>query len=673
MPLPLPVLDDRRWSDLVAEGQSLIPLYAPGWTDWNTSDPGVTLVELLAWHAELDLYWLNRVPVERLRKFLAVAGMAPHPPRAARVVAAFTPGPAAVALPADLEIAGTDLAGVKTVFRTLQPLTVATRLYSLAAVQVAAAPGAGAGGTAAALFADLSTRWRRGLPLALLGDDPRPGAALYLGFDAAPPAGQPLSLYFSFAFPAPGADGAVALPPHPSVRLAWEVGVAPGVWRQLDAAAGGVADDTRSLTLDGGVVLTLPAAPVAQGLGAVKGALYYLRCRLSGGAFDAAPVAADLAVNGVLAEQAEAPPVAVIAAQPAPVPPAVGTLLGIGDGRPHQRLSLPLAPVVDRTLELLSVEGGALRRWWPRFDFDASRRDDAHVVVDLQLGQVTCGDGEAGRTIPAGAPFFARYLATRGAGGNLPARQLNAILATAHNLALFGVADATALAVRLGGAGVQNPLPAAGGADAESEPAAAVRTATDFGTTPRAITLADYERLALATPGARVARATAMANLDPALPCLQATGVVTVIVLPWLPLGAPVPSAGLLRAVAAHLDRRRMIGTRIAVTGPTYRTVTVQVTVQALPHVDAAALAARAAAALDAFFHPLTGGPAGTGWPFGRAVYRAEVLRVLSEVPGLDSVSALALVLGDGTAVCGNVCLAPTELPAAGSHAIQVA
>jgi predicted phage baseplate assembly protein len=677
MPLPLPALDDRRWTDLVDEGRSFIPLYAPAWTDWNLSDPGITLVELFAWIAEMDLYWLNRVPIERLGKFLALAGMAPRPPRAARVAVSFAlaPGAAPADLPADLEVAGEDPGGVLTVFRTLQPVTVG-------AARLAALQSAGAAAGAPAV--DYTARWQRGLPVPLLGDDPQPGAALYLGFDQAPPAGQRLSLYFSFAAPpaapaggdaeghAEGHAGGATVPPHPSVRLAWEAAAAPGLWRALDEAAGEVADDTRALTLDGRVVLAPPAPLAAQRLGGVRDALYYLRCRFVAGAYDAAPVLANLAVNGVLAEQAASLPETVPAAQPPLVPPVAATALGSGNGEPHQRFAFPAAPVLASTLELYSVEAGRLRRWRPRFDFDGSRRTDAHVVVDLQQGLLTCGDGEAGRTIPEGAPFVARYRATRGADGNLPAGTVTEIAGTPHNLALPGLGSPAVFAALLKTLSVTNPLPAAGGADAESEPAAAARAAAEMRATTRAITLADYEQLALRTPGTRIARVTALANFDPAFPCLEAIGVVTVIVLPYLPLARPRPSPGLLRAVGAWLARRRLIGTRVVVAGPAYREVAVSATVQALPHADPAALQARILAALDAFFHPLTGGPAGQGWPFGRAVYRAEVLQVLSEVPGTDSVTSLALVLGDGTAVCGNVCLAATELVAAGTHDIQL-
>ena len=96
MTLPLPQLDDRRWADLVEEGRALIPAYAPdwtdhpGWTDHNVHDPGITLIELFAWIAEMDVYQLNQVPERHRRKFLELVGLLPQPPRPARTVLSFT-------------------------------------------------------------------------------------------------------------------------------------------------------------------------------------------------------------------------------------------------------------------------------------------------------------------------------------------------------------------------------------------------------------------------------------------------------------------------------------------------------------------------------------------------------------------------------------------------------
>ena len=70
MPLPLPKLDDRTYADLVAEARSLIPTYDPDWTNHNPSDPGITLIELFAWLAEMLIYRLDQVTDDHLRVFL---------------------------------------------------------------------------------------------------------------------------------------------------------------------------------------------------------------------------------------------------------------------------------------------------------------------------------------------------------------------------------------------------------------------------------------------------------------------------------------------------------------------------------------------------------------------------------------------------------------------------
>ena len=67
MTLPLPKLDKRDWSDLCEEGLARIPRRAPEWTDFNLHDPGITLLELLAYKTEQNLYQANRVPESLLR------------------------------------------------------------------------------------------------------------------------------------------------------------------------------------------------------------------------------------------------------------------------------------------------------------------------------------------------------------------------------------------------------------------------------------------------------------------------------------------------------------------------------------------------------------------------------------------------------------------------------
>ncbi|MGH3612871.1 MAG: hypothetical protein ACRDRK_09785 [Pseudonocardia sp.] len=80
MPIPLPVLDDLTFDDLVAQARARIPALAPNWTDHNPSDPGISLVELLAWLTEMLLYGVEQIPDAHTVAFLRllnVPGWAP--------------------------------------------------------------------------------------------------------------------------------------------------------------------------------------------------------------------------------------------------------------------------------------------------------------------------------------------------------------------------------------------------------------------------------------------------------------------------------------------------------------------------------------------------------------------------------------------------------------------
>jgi hypothetical protein len=55
-----PDLFQRRFQDLVEIGHARIPALVPEWTDHNAHDPGIMLMELLAWVAEAQLYSLSR-------------------------------------------------------------------------------------------------------------------------------------------------------------------------------------------------------------------------------------------------------------------------------------------------------------------------------------------------------------------------------------------------------------------------------------------------------------------------------------------------------------------------------------------------------------------------------------------------------------------------------------
>ena len=68
--IPSPKLDDRKFKDIVDEAISLIPRYAPEWTNHNPADPGITLIELAAWMTDILIHRLNQVPEKNYVAFL---------------------------------------------------------------------------------------------------------------------------------------------------------------------------------------------------------------------------------------------------------------------------------------------------------------------------------------------------------------------------------------------------------------------------------------------------------------------------------------------------------------------------------------------------------------------------------------------------------------------------
>jgi hypothetical protein len=91
MPLPVPVLDDRDFEQLVAESRALIPRYSTPWTNHNVSDPGITLLELFAYLADTSIFELDQVPGDLVARWLRLLGDCPAPgtPVAAATADAF--------------------------------------------------------------------------------------------------------------------------------------------------------------------------------------------------------------------------------------------------------------------------------------------------------------------------------------------------------------------------------------------------------------------------------------------------------------------------------------------------------------------------------------------------------------------------------------------------------
>ncbi len=83
MPIQSPQLDDLRYDAVVQQLLRRIPVYTPEWTDWNDSDPGVTLIQLFAYLSEQVGYRLNQVPEKNYIELLKLLGISLQPAHAA--------------------------------------------------------------------------------------------------------------------------------------------------------------------------------------------------------------------------------------------------------------------------------------------------------------------------------------------------------------------------------------------------------------------------------------------------------------------------------------------------------------------------------------------------------------------------------------------------------------
>lgn len=765
MPIPLPNLDDRRWNDLFEDGRANITRYAPQWTDHNLHDPGITLIDLYAWLAEMTNYRLNRVPTRHKRKFLQLLGFKLQNPIAAETVLSFAPASATLpfVLPAGSEFEATDPDQNRIAFRTLRDTTI--QPITLQTVQVDDGSGT---------LVDHTQDFSDGFSIEPLGGSPASGAALYLGFGS-PTSGLPIALGLRVAGPGQDrferrriiaeaaeeaaacqpvqtrtqcgpqpANPAPALPPHHSVQLTWEAWTVAG-WTALSPR-----DNTRSLTLDGLVELTLPANIASRTFGAVASPYYYVRCRMTAGAYDAVPVLLDIMVNAAPAEQAIPVTESFVIAAGSTVSgtaPSAGDLVqlifsvtasgaiqsitfgagsgpqfrvlgyktptatnsgmlildaelsGIGNGLPGQTINLRQLQVAAETVKLFTVSGSAWQQWTAREDFDSSTRTDFHFILDPVTGSITFGSGERGRTPLNQSMIVVQYQTTYAAAGNVASRTINRPRTSPINDVLLKALPAATLDQLK--SSTMNRGPGQYGAERETLDhalgravevlhaherlltlAGSLRTTTldqIDGTVVRGLTapwrgvnLLDLERLALSIPGTRIARANAWATLDADQPCLVAPGVITIVIVPEYPVARPVPSAGLLTRAWQYLNRRRLVATTLKVIGPIYTEIIVNASVAIRSGGNPASVTALIKSALRNFLDPLVGGPAGLGWPFGRSVYRSEILQLIQDIPGVDYVGSLSMQSNTGGPQCGDLPLCPAALTTSGMHVIEV-
>jgi hypothetical protein len=645
------VLDDLDWTQLTDAARLRLPAVSGGqWTLHAPVDPGITLVELLAWLLDQRVYWMDRVSEPLFRSAVKLLGEAMQPVAAARTVMAFDRGGPVrhIASGTTVEIAR---AAAGPVFATTEGIA----LLDVRRVGLVVGSSAGVGGT------DRENDLREQRGVTLFRPDGRPGeVTIVLDLPAAPasPGARPFSLLFDVetaaeVLPEWHPDATTVAPP---ARVTWWYSHGPGLAaRQFPAAR--VKDGTGGFRRAG--LVRLPVLPDWAPTGpAVNGLLpYAIYARTDAETFTSPVRVLRIVPNVAVAGHRRAARDTHRAAGWLPLP---GLTLSLSDS------SRP--PIPDEVRVRVREVDGRWHRWYPVPDFARSGPADRVFRVDRDKGRIEFGDGLTGRVprLDPSAPTLpnVRIAAMVGAGaaGNVGA-----------GLAFTGDVAADVRATTL--------AQAVGGVDAETVDAARVRISGLLQRVERAVTPADHVLLAVETGGVAIARAHAAVGFHPGFPCTTVPGAVTVFVVPWAPrgddvdpserVGAPMPDPGALAAVRARLEQARIVGTEVWVCPPRYRTLRLAVRVLGDP-VDPTSVRHSIDTALRTFLDPLDGGDDRRGWPFGDPIRPSVLMREVVPVVEDGEVDAVAIGL-DGAAPsedCEEVALGPHDLPALADVAV---
>ena len=725
MPLTPPPIDDRSFAQLTQDTLWRAQAYAPEWTNFNQSDPGVTLVQLFSFLTENLLYRANLTPERHRLKFLQLlrVPLAPASPAQGLVtIANDRAAPLVQALPADIEVrAGT------VAFRTQRGLDVLPVDTFVVFKRPLAAPS----DELLDYYRLLYASWQVDFPsdVALyetVALDPQVVDSVDLGTDTVDRALWIALLARKDEVPDSGADpwktlrdqlggrtlslgimpstqtttGVQSLPggaAQPGTLLRFDIpatndGSALGrdaagrpapTYRQLQSTA-----DVDLLATPGVAQLALPPASqlnVWQDVDPLEGGVGAMPPTLDDPAV-AARVVTWLRISVDGAAQADLRWVGINATPVRQFERILAEPLADGDGSPDQARTLSRAPVLDGSVTVTTRTGTDAPVAWMQIDDLAAAAPEVPVSdprsssrdlapagtgptevfeLDAEAGTLCFGDGLRGRRLPLGARVQAAYEFCQGALGNVAA----------------GAIDTSAQLP--GGFSVHSPVQTWGGADAETADAGDKQVRRYLQHRDRLVSVDDFESIAYRTPGVQIGRIEVLPAFHPDLVPLEpgaAPGVVTLMCIPLRDPGQPdAPRADrlFLDAICAYLDPRRLVTTELVVRGPTYKGLWISIGIDVASGFSIASVVAAVKARLAAFIAPV--GPAGgaprdaslftprvddaaRGWPLRTAVASRVLLAEAARVAGVTSVADV-LLAQDTAAATDVVEMAGLELP----------
>jgi len=601
-----PDLFERRFGNLMEIGRARLPSLAPEWTDHNAHDPGITLMELLAWVAEAQLYSLSRRPRRDERvAYAALLGFAPTGTRPARGLIWPDPNdprsPAAtyaesVAIPADAVI---NVVGEETpTFRPAQKLLFVPGRIERLETRVAG------GGT----IDHTATNARGGTPFLPFGESAGRRDVLALTFRCRGESGL-------FGPKRADAKGAV-----------WAIGVRAAA--SLDGAA---PSDSQHHTCRASLAATLVTVDERVPLKIVSDSTNGLLTTgvLLLGLDDVRKSPRELTIE-LRAPNGFARPPRFLRIEPNVIPIVQGRAvvreLHVATGLPDWSFNLDVPGLrfaADEEAVQIEVDELAGLHMWKRTD-RLSDRGPGERVFELDAGraQITFGNGINGRIPPAESQVLASYTVCDAERGNVARNR-------PWRVAPFADAYGLNLDPVTGGA------PAAGSIEQRRE--ARLRSREEHAL----VSAEDIAVAAKALPLLEVARAWVLppAEDDPR------TGAVTLVAMRARPTGkepARIPETRRwLDAVRRQLLPRIPLGTRLLVSAPRYADFFIRATLIVEAGRDPAAIKMAAERELSKRLSLTERKP-------GVPVTQRDVTAWLRGVDGVNRVAEPRLIRADG-------------------------
>jgi hypothetical protein len=149
---------------------------------------------------------------------------------------------------------------------------------------------------------------------------------------------------------------------------------------------------------------------------------------------------------------------------------------------------------------------------------------------------------------------------------------------------------------------------------------------------------------------------------------------VTVIAVPYMREGSitPVSGEGFLKTVLQHLNKHRLITTNILVINPIYEKITISCNIYLKKGKSQKRATIDIINKLNQFLSPINGGPDGTGWPFGRAVYPSEIYQIIDTVEGVDYTTNLSFIDDKSQHSKDIFKISPISLAYPGEHQLKI-